>query len=275
MIFPKAIVIIPTFNERESIPQTIAAVLKVAETVTNWDIQILVVDDTSPDKTYEVVAQIAQKNPQVHLLLNPVKSGLGGAYLKGMDHAFNQMLAKVVFEFDADLSHDPEKIPAIDAGADMVLGSRYIIGGSIPQNWGLHRKFLSVVGNFFIMVVLTDFRIKDWTSGFRAITKPVFDVVRPKLNSQRFAGYTFQIGFLFNSLRAGFKVVEVPFAFKDRTYGKSKIGPEYIVNNLLFVFKVRLAEIMNHRCGDTISFASNVEADFSATDTYPNFWLNH
>src|SRR5690606_30901308 len=137
-----------------------------------WDMHILVVDDTSPDKTYEVVEQLTKKHTQVHLLLNKQKSGLGGAYLKGMDHAFHQLKADAVFEFDADLSHDPEKLPAmlaqLDNGYDMVLGSRYIPGGGIPSDWGLHRKFLSVVGNIIIMTVLTDFRIRDWTTGYRA-----------------------------------------------------------------------------------------------------------
>src|SRR5690606_21568905 len=102
-------------------------------------------------------------------------AGLGGAYLKGMTEAFENLGADVIFEFDADLSHDPRKIPQflakIDQGYDFVLGSRYIPGGGIPADWGLHRKFLSVVGNLIIMVVLTDFSIRDWTTGYRAISK--------------------------------------------------------------------------------------------------------
>lgn len=216
-----------------------------------WDMQILVVDDTSPDKTYEVVAKIAEKNPQVHLLVNAQKAGLGGAYLKGMKHAFDNMSAEVIFEFDADLSHDPHKIPEfmqkIDSGSDLVLGSRYIAGGGIPQDWGLHRKFLSVVGNFIIALVLTNFSIRDWTTGFRAIKKKVFDAVYPEINSERFMGYTFQIGFLNSAAQKNFVITEVPFQFVDRSIGESKLGMEYIKNTLLYIFKLRLNDLLRNR----------------------------
>ena len=185
------------------------------------------------------------------LLLNKKKSGLGGAYLKGMAEAFDTLGADLVFEFDADLSHDPNKIPAmlkkIDQGADFVLGSRYIKGGSIPDDWGLHRKFLSVVGNMFIKFIMLDFSIHDWTTGYRAIKKEVYESVKTEMNSERFSGYTFQIGFLHKTLRRGFKIAEVAFDFKDRTIGKSKIGPEYIKNTLLFLMKVRIQEILKMR----------------------------
>lgn len=247
----KAVVIIPTYNERENIQKVVLLLLAVFKTIAQWDLHILVVDDTSPDKTYEVVKELEKKYAQVHLLLNKKKSGLGGAYLKGMDYAFGKLGADVVFEFDADLSHDPEKIPAflaeIDAGADMVLGSRYIQGGGIPADWGIHRKFLSVVGNIVIAAVLTNFSIRDWTGGYRAITKRVYEKVVPHLNSRRFTGYTFQIGFLHQTVRQGFKIVEVPFMFVDRTEGESKLGPEYIKNTLVFIFKVRMLELLHHR----------------------------
>ncbi len=249
----KAIIIIPTFNERENIGKVIPLLLEEREHVAkDWNLQVLVVDDTSPDKTYEVVEELTKKYKGVlHLLVNPKKSGLGGAYLKGMAMAFDELGADAVFEFDADLSHDPTKIPlflqALDQGADMVLGSRYIPGGSIPQDWGLHRKFLSVVGNIVIAIVFTNFSVRDWTSGYRAITKEVYDAVHPELHSERFSGYTFQIGFLHTAIRKGFKVFEVPFHFIDRTIGTSKIGPEYIKNNLMYIFKVRAKEIYQHR----------------------------
>lgn len=249
----RAVIIIPTYNERENIAKVIPLLLEQREIVAkNWDLQILVVDDSSPDKTYEVVAELTKKySGIVHLLVNPHKSGLGGAYLKGMAKAFGELAADAVFEFDADLSHDPTKIPlflaALDSGADLVLGSRYIPGGSIPQDWGLHRKFLSVVGNIVIALVFTNFSVRDWTSGYRAITKAVYEAVHPEMHSERFTGYTFQIGFLHTAIRKGFSVVEVPFHFIDRTIGTSKIGPEYIKNNLLYIFKVRAKEIYEHR----------------------------
>lgn len=247
----KAVVIIPTYNERKNIDRTLTAVLGVFDTIKNWKMQVLVVDDTSPDKTYELVTARGKKDPRVHLLINPQKSGLGGAYLKGMAKAFTEMNADLIFEFDADLQHDPKRIPAllakIDEGYDFVLGSRYIPGGSIPHTWSFVRKFLSVVGNIIIMVVLTDFRIRDWTAGYRAITRKVYDAVAAEMHGERFTGYTFQIGFLHKTVRKGFKVAEVPIHFADRTEGESKLGPEYIKNTLMYIFKVRLQEIITHR----------------------------
>lgn len=247
----KAIVIIPTYNERENVVKVIQALAEVFSKIKSWQMEVLIVDDTSPDKTYEVVQSLQRKYKFLHLLINKQKSGLGGAYLKGMTQAFEKLGADVVFEFDADLSHDPAKIPAllakIDDGYDLVLGSRYVKGGSIPNNWGFHRKFLSVFGNIVIMTVITDFRIRDWTAGYRAITKAVYQAVHPEMNSARFTGYTFQIGFLHKTVRKGFKVAEVPINFVDRTVGESKLGPEYIKNTLIYILKVRLEEIINHR----------------------------
>lgn len=246
-----AIVIIPTYNERENIANVLAQVFTVLKTIKNWRCGILIVDDTSPDKTYELVRKLQRKYPDLHLLLNKAKAGLGGAYLKGMAYAFNTLKADVVFEFDADLSHDPTKLPIflqkIEQGYDLVLGSRYIPGGSIPTNWGLHRKFLSVVGNLFITVVMLNFSLHDWTGGFRALTRKVYEAVHPELTSERFSGYTFQIGFLHTAIQKGFKVVEIPFHFKDRTKGKSKMGPEYIKNNLIFIMKLRLNDLLKNR----------------------------
>jgi dolichol-phosphate mannosyltransferase len=168
-----------------------------------------------------------------------------------MRYAIDKLRADVVFEFDADLSHDPAVIPAmlskIDEGYDFVLGSRYIKGGGIPKNWGLHRKFLSVVGNLFIKYVMLNFRIHDWTTGYRAIKTSVVEAVIPELQSNTFSGYSWQIGFLVKSMEKRFKITEVPFVFRDRTYGRSKLGPEYIINNMVFLLKLRLSQIFKSR----------------------------
>lgn len=247
----KAIVIIPTYNEKGNITETIQALATVFKNIKNWQMHVLVVDDSSPDGTANLVKDLQKKFKFVELLINKKKSGLGGAYLSGMNQAFNKLGADLVFEFDADLSHDPKKIPAflkkIDQGYDFVLGSRYIEGGSIPQDWGFHRKFLSVVGNLFINFLMLDFSIRDWTTGFRAIKKEVYDVVEEEMHSELFSGYTFQIGFLHKTLRKGFKIAEVPFEFKDRVVGNSKIGPEYIKNTLLYLMRVRIKEIFEMR----------------------------
>jgi len=248
----RAIVIIPTYNEKENISRLIPHLLEAFTHVPkHYTMHILVIDDSSPDGTGEVVKKFAEKYKNIHLHSNPKKSGLGGAYLSGMKVAFGELQADVIFEFDADFSHDPSKIPLflekIDQGYDFVLGSRYIPGGSIPPNWGFHRRFLSVVGNVFINVVLMNFSIRDWTTGYRAITKRVYDAVHQEMTGERFSGYTFQIGFLHKTVRKGFKVAEVPFHFVDRTMGKSKLGAEYIKNTLMYIVKVRMQEIFAMR----------------------------
>ncbi len=248
----RAIVIIPTYNERGNIERTISAVLDQAPKILPWELQVLVVDDTSPDKTYELVKSLSKKNSSIKLLVNKNKAGLGAAYLKGMAHAFGELGADVIFEFDADLSHDPTKIPdflkEIDGGADVVLGTRYKNGGSIPADWGLHRKFISVFGNIIIRAVLGSFKYSDWTSGYRCIKKKAYEAVVPYLVGDRFSGYTFQIGFLYYAQKQGFDIREsVPYHFIDREIGQSKIGPEYMKNTLEFIFKVRLQELMRSR----------------------------
>lgn len=247
----KAVIIIPTYNERENIAQIVPQIFAAVKAVKNYQVEILVVDDTSPDKTYEVVKKMQTKFPHLHLLINPEKAGLGGAYMKGMKEAFNNLGADYIFEFDADGSHDPKKLPEffakIDEGYDFIIGGRYKNGGSVDPKWPLIRKFYSVVGNLVIMFVLTDFRIRDWTSGYRAINKKVYQAVIKEMSGERFSGYTWQIGFLHKAVRKNFKFVEVPIHFEDRKIGESKLGAEYIKNTLLYIFKARFDEIVHHR----------------------------
>lgn len=247
----KAVIIIPTYNEKENIPRLIPQILQSVSTVENWTVDILVVDDSSPDGTKEIVRELAEKNKHIHLLVNAQKQGLGSAYLKGMREAIDTYGADVVFEMDADFQHDPAVLPlffhSLDDGADMVIGSRYIPGGSIPSHWGLYRKMLSVVGNLVNSVVLFDFRVHDWTTGYRAITKKTFLAIEAQMQGEVFTGYTFQIGFLHKTLRAGYTVREVPLRFGERTRGSSKLGNDYIKNALWYIFSQRFAEIIESR----------------------------
>lgn len=243
-----AVIVIPTYDEKGNIGRSIEALEDVFKKVpASYEMHVLVVDDSSPDGTADEVRSKIKKYKNVHLFVNKKKMGLGGAYLSGMKYATETLDPDVFFEFDADLSHDPTLVPAflskLDEGYDLVLGSRYIPGGSIPQNWGLKRKFYSVIGNLIIMVTFADFRIRDWTTGYRAIRRNVYDKVHPLLGEERFFGYTFQIGFLLKAVRLGFKVGEVPLKFVDRTLGRSKLGAEYIKNNLIFIFKTRVQEL--------------------------------
>lgn len=242
-------IVIPTYDEKGNIERAIEKLEEVFKSIPSdtYDPHILVVDDSSPDGTANEVRGMMKKFHNVHLLVNKKKMGLGGAYLSGMKYAKEQLDPDIYFEFDADLSHDPELIPQflkkIEEGCDLVLGSRYIPGGAIPSNWGLKRKFYSVVGNFIIMTVLSDFRVRDWTTGYRALTKEVYEKIHPLLGEERFFGYTFQIGFLHKAVRHGFKVGEVPLKFVDRTLGRSKLGAEYIKNTLIYIFKARIQEL--------------------------------
>ena len=242
------VVVIPTYDERGNIGRSIDALEEVFKKIPDqYDPHILVVDDSSPDGTADEVREKMREFKNVHLFVNKRKMGLGGAYLSGMKHAKEHFDPDIYFEFDADLSHDPKLVPAflkkLEEGCDLVLGSRYIPGGAIPENWGLKRKFYSVIGNMIIMTVLADFRIRDWTTGYRALTREVYEKVFPLLGEERFFGYTFQIGSLHKTVRMGYKVGEVPLKFVDRTLGRSKLGAEYIKNTLIYIFRERFLEL--------------------------------
>jgi len=241
----KAIIINPTYNEKDNIGRLVDILEKeVFPEIKDWEMGILVADDNSPDGTAEVVRDLMKKYKNLHLLEGE-KKGLGAAYARAMDYAVKELGADVVFEMDSDLQHDPKKVPQflkkIEEGYDFVIGTRYSDGGSIPATWGLHRKFLSVFGNLFIRLILMRFSIHDWTGGYRAMKKEVF--LKEKEKIKKYTGYHFQVGTLLNAVQDGYKVAEVPFHFKDRTAGSSKIpGMQTIVNTFSFVIIERIRE---------------------------------
>lgn len=241
----RIVLISPTYNERENVGPVIEALEEVFKKTPQHDLHILIVDGNSPDGTAEVVREKAQKYPNVHLFLEKKKAGLGAAYLFGMDEAFNRMGADAILEFDCDFSHDPQKVPEflakLEEGADIVIGARYMKGGSIPTDWGWHRKLLSVCGNLFIRVMMLRLDVYDWTTGYRGVKKWLYEAIKDEMTD--FRGYTFQISFLHKSLQHGAKVGQVPINFVDRKYGQSKMGPEYIKNALLFVVRTRLTDL--------------------------------
>ncbi len=249
----RVVIVSPTYNEKGNIKRLCEVLLGdiFPKVGANYDPHILIVDDSSPDGTGEEVKRLSKQYPNLHLLTNPKKLGLGNAYTKGLGYAIHELKADIVFQFDADFQHDPTRIPPmlkkLEEGYDIVLGARYIPGGSIPDTWGFHRKFLSVVGNLIIRIVITYFSIHDWTTGYRAIRRQVIEDILPEMNQDTFMGYTFQIGLLHKAVRRGYKVAEVPIHFVDRTYGKSKLGAEYIKNTLLYIFRVRIKEITSSR----------------------------
>jgi len=247
----KVVVIIPTYNERGNIEPLVDILQKVFKKVpSQWDMHILVVDDSSPDGTGEVVKEKMKKFNNVHLFTNSEKVGLGGAYMKGMNYALEDLKADLIFEFDADFQHDPELIPQflekIDQGADLVLGSRYMRGGSIPRYWGLMRKVLSVGGNFYIRLLMLDRQIHDWTTGYRAIRPWVFEKVGGKITELK--TYTFQISFLYFAKKAGAKIAEVPLNFAERKWGESKMpGMSSTLKTFTFVTKTRIFDFLHSR----------------------------
>ena len=248
----KIVVIPATYNEKGNIERLITILEEeVFPKIKNHDMYILVADDNSPDGTGDAVKKLMKKWKNIYISEGP-KKGLGAAYIRGMTYAVEKLNAQVMFEIDADLQHDPHKIPEflkkIDEGYDMVVGNRYSDGGSLPHNWPLSRKLYSIVANIFVRTVFTKFSIHDWTGGYRALKKDVFLKEKPKLNNYR--GYIFQISFLHKAVRDGFKIGEVPFHFSDRTLGSSKIAPlGYITDVVVYVIISRIKELIFGKFG--------------------------
>ena len=244
----KVVIINPTYNEKGNIERLIPLLeQEIFPKIKNHDMYILVADDNSPDGTADVVRGLMKKYKNLHLNTGE-KHGLGAAYIRAMNYAVDKLSADVMFEMDADLQHDPKKIieflKKIDEGYDMVIGTRYSAGGSIPKRWGLQRKAFSVLGNLLVRTVLMRFWIHDWTGGFRALRKEVFLKEREELTA--FRGYTFQVSFLHKAARDGFKIAEVPFSFNERYVGNSKIAPkEYIIDLLKYIFVARFWELVH------------------------------
>jgi dolichol-phosphate mannosyltransferase len=225
----RTLVVIPTYNERENIDEVLTLVRRCPE------VSVLVVDDRSPDGTADRAEEIGRGLGKVSVLRRPVKSGLGSAYRDG----FRCGLADgfdVLVEMDADLSHDPTVLPTLlDALAPddvgLVIGSRYVPGGSIPD-WSLHRRLLSRWGNRYAAALL-GFGVRDATSGYRAYRADVLR--RIDLDRVRADGYGFQIEMAYQVHRLGARVAEVPIAFVDRTRGRSKMSSRIVVEALLLV----------------------------------------
>jgi dolichol-phosphate mannosyltransferase len=225
----RIVLIIPTFNERGNIGRLIDQLQAVFQSLKH-EMQILVVDDNSPDGTGDIVREYQKRSPNVYLLQGR-KRGLGAAYIRGMQHSVETLHADAVFEMDADFSHEPTDVPrliaALEQGADFVIGSRYVAGGSIPKEWGLHRRLNSRFGNIVARYVAGIYRIHDCTAGFRAIKADVLR--RIDMEGFRVQGYAFQIALLHAAIVGGAKVVELPVNFIDRTVGESKLGIKDIV----------------------------------------------
>ncbi len=236
---PKLVVILPTYNEKENITRLIPILFdQIFPQIPNYQCYVLVVDDNSPDDTAQQVLQLQKKYPHLDLLTGH-KQGLGKAYYRGMNYAVQKYKPEILVQMDADLSHDPHLLPGmiqkINQSYDLVIGNRYIKGGSIPSDWGFKRKFLSFLGNLVASLFLFNWWVRDWTTGYRAMKSKVFQTLKNQMNKKEFNGYTWQIAFLNKAIQNNFKIGFVPLRFIDRQIGESKLGTEYIFNTLFYL----------------------------------------
>jgi dolichol-phosphate mannosyltransferase len=232
--------IMPTFNEAENIGAVVAAARKALEGVLPAAFRILVVDDSSPDGTGAVADGLAAEHDDVEVLHRPVREGLGPAYLAGFRRALAAG-ASYVFEMDSDFSHDPADLPrllaAVQAGADVALGSRYIEGGGV-EDWGLLRRLVSRGGCYYARNVL-GLEVQDLTGGFKCFRREVLEAI--DLDTVRSHGYGFQVELTQRALRRGFTVREVPIVFHDRLHGHSKMSPWIALEAFVVLPQLRYA----------------------------------
>lgn len=231
----RVLVIVPTYNERENIHRIIDTVL-----AQDRRIEMLIVDDGSPDGTAEIVDRIIAKNPgRVHIHRRPRKMGLGTAYLAGFRIAIDRKY-DLVMEMDADFSHDPAHLPQFlraAEGADVVLGSRYREGKVTVVNWPISRLILSYFANVYARWV-TGLPVWDGTGGFKCFHTKVLEAI--DLNAVKSNGYAFQIEMSFRAWKRGFKIVEIPIVFVDRTEGTSKMSGAIVREAIWMVWRLRL-----------------------------------
>lgn len=228
----KTLVIIPTYNERENIAKIIPAVRAATP-----DVEVLVVDDGSPDGTQDVVRSIQNHDRAVHLLARAGKQGLGRAYIAGFKWGLERGFEALV-EMDADFSHRPDdliRLLAVLPTADFVMGSRWVPGG-LTVNWGLIRTCISRGGSLYTRLLL-GYSLKDWTGGFNAWKSGT--LAKIGLDSVASEGYSFQIELKYRALRLGLRGVEIPIVFEDRRVGQSKMSSRIIVEALFRVWSLR------------------------------------
>jgi dolichol-phosphate mannosyltransferase len=228
------LVVVPTYNERDNLPVLARGVLQ------HQGFRLLVVDDGSPDGTGEVAdALVAEYPGRVEVMHRTGKRGLGRSYIDGLRHAIGSTDAELICQMDADLSHNPEYLPALTAGAataDVVIGSRYLNGVSVV-NWPLHRIFLSAFANRYIRAV-TRLSPTDCTSGFRCWRREA--LARLPLDAMVSDGYAFLVEMLFDAARNGCRIGEVPIIFVERRQGQSKLSSNVLVESVIMPWRLKL-----------------------------------
>ena len=229
----KALVIVPTYNERENVAHIIPAIL-----AQDSSLEVLVVDDGSPDGTGAVVDGMVAADARIHVIHRAGKLGLGTAYIAGFKWALARDYV-LIFEMDADFSHPPERLPdfleAIKT-ADLVLGSRYLNGEVNVVNWPMSRLFLSYGANIYARTI-TGLPVFDATGGFKCFRREVLEAI--DLDDVRSNGYAFQIEMSFRAWKKGFRIVEIPIVFFDRTKGASKMSKRIVREAVWMVWRLR------------------------------------
>jgi dolichol-phosphate mannosyltransferase len=228
----RAVIIMPTYNERDNLPEITRAIFAAAP----WA-NILIIDDNSPDGTGQLADELAANESRLRVLHRPGKQGLGTAYIQGFQlaiaHGFDR-----IFEMDADFSHDPQYLPAFlraAENAELVIGSRYIPGGSTP-NWSALRRFISGGGNTFARAMLR-LPVHDCTSGFRCYHRTALEAI--DLTAIKSQGYAFQVELVYQVLRQRLRVTEIPITFMDRRVGQSKMSRRIFLEAFQFVLRTR------------------------------------
>jgi dolichol-phosphate mannosyltransferase len=236
----RTVICLPTYNERENLEPMVHALGNLGLE----GLEVLVVDDASPDGTGQIADRLAAELPWVHVLHRERKEGLGPAYLAGFRRAL-ALEADLVFEMDSDFSHDPADVPRLAAAAqdaDLVLGSRYTEGGG-TRNWGFLRRFISRGGSLYAQVLL-QLGVRDLTGGFKCYRRVVLETI--DLDAISSLGYAFQIETTYRTIRAGFRVVEVPIHFSDRQVGHSKMSNAIFLEAVWKVPLLRLRALAGH-----------------------------
>ena len=229
----RALVIVPTYNERENIRRLVDTVLRQ-----DGRLEVLVVDDGSPDGTGQLVAELSAEEPRVHLLERAQKMGLGTAYIAGFRWALERDY-RYVLEMDADFSHDPAHLPQFLSAiedADVVVGSRYQQGRVTVINWPIGRLILSYSANLYARAV-TGLPMWDTTAGFKCFRREVLEAI--DFSRVRSNGYAFQIEMHFRAWKRNFRIVEIPIVFVDRTEGTSKMSPSIVREAIWMVWRLR------------------------------------
>ncbi|MCW8452445.1 polyprenol monophosphomannose synthase [Legionella quinlivanii] len=244
MSIRSAVIIIPTFNESATIEKTLHQVFQSVSS-SALVFYVLVFDSGSIDQTREIVLRLQSMYPRLYLKTEPCKTGLGSAYMQAMRYALSDLKADIIIEFDADLSHQPHYLlPMVEqlANYDVVVGSRYIAGGSIPSNWGWYRRLLSKAGNWLCQTILTS-QYKDFTSGFRACHSQVLNRALPEQFISNDFAYKLELFWLLHKTQA--RIMEYPIAFIDRAKGRSKLPANSILDSLRVLFILLVMPPMN------------------------------